>query len=345
MVELKKIIALVLFLLGSHILVAQTISVTATLTDSDSQTWNYGTCAINLIPSNYGPSYYGSVLLPTSYACSISSVGVLTATLYNSSTVTPVIAQYKFTICPHASAACTTLSVPITTANQSSILSALLVAPRFTTGSNSYGYLDAEVSPGIIGGQYFNVTTSVSRQCTVITNGACTTWVNAASAGGYTLGGHAVSLVLKCADTSTSSTAYHCATSPTFVPAAGDMVILTAVNQTNSGGATLTVNGQAGTPSITKRQNATGLVAGDLMAGATVLLTFDGIYWEMPGTGATVASTDSPVFTTKITTPLIVGPATHSTGSCSVIGVELSQDGYISWCNGTIWAILVSPSA
>lgn len=236
MVELKKIIALVLFLLGSHILVAQTISVTATLTDSDSQTWNYGTCAINLIPSNYGPSYYGSVLLPTSYACSISSVGVLTATLYNSSTVTPVIAQYKFTICPHASAACTTLSVPITTANQSSILSALLVAPRFTTGPNSYGYLDAEVSPGIIGGQYFNVTTSVSRQCTVITNGACTTWVNA-------------------------------------------------------------------------------------------------------------APTDSPVFTTEITTPLIVGPATHSTGSCSVIGVELSQDGYISWCNGTIWAILVSPPA
>jgi hypothetical protein len=81
------------------------------------------------------------------------------------------------------------------------------------------------------------------------------------------------------------------------------------------------------------------------MAGATVLLTFDGVYWEMPGTGATVAPTDSPVFTTKITTPLIVGPATHSTGSCSVIGVELSQDGYISRCNGTIWAILVSPPA
>ena len=184
---MKKIIALVLFLLGSHILVSQTISVTATLTDSDSQTWNNGTCAINLIPSGYGPSYYGSVLLPTSYTCSISSVGVLTATLYNSSTVTPVIAQYKFTICPYASAACTAMIIPVTTANQSSTLSALLVAPRFTTGPNSYGYLDAEVSPGTIGGQYFNVTTLVNRQCTVITSGACTTWVNAASAGGYIL--------------------------------------------------------------------------------------------------------------------------------------------------------------
>lgn len=157
--------------------------------------------------------------------------------------------------------------------------------------------------------------------------------------------GPAVSAVLKCQDTSTSSTAYSCTTTPTFVPAAGSMVVLTAINQTNSGAATLTVNGQAGTPSITKRQNATGLAAGDLMGSAAVLLTFDGVYWELPGTGATVAPLDSPAFTTKISTPLTVGPATHSTGSCSVIGVELAQDGYISWCSGTTWAVLASPSA
>jgi hypothetical protein len=155
---------------------AQTISVTATLTDSDGQTWNNGTCQINLVNSSYGPSYYQGTQLPTSYACAIDGSGNLTATLYNTSSITPGVAQYTFNMCPQASVSCTSATIPIITADQSTTLSNMLVAPRFNTGPGAYGYLDAEAIPVSLGGQYYNVTNQGSRQCTAITNRACTTW-------------------------------------------------------------------------------------------------------------------------------------------------------------------------
>ena len=188
-------------------------------------------------------------------------------------------------------------------------------------------------------------TVTIGAGSSITSSGPGGALASGAFAAAYSLTEPKVSAVLKCPDASTSATAYHCTTSPTFVPAAGDMIVLISVNQTNSGAATLTVNGQAGTPSITKRQNAVGLDAGDLMAASAVLLTFDGVYWELQGAGQTIPPVDSPVFTTKITTPLVVGPAIHSTGLCTVVGVEIAQDGYISRCNGITWAIIASPGA
>ena len=104
-----------------------------------------------------------------------------------------------------------------------------------------------------------------------------------------TAGGHAVAAVLACADSSSSATTYTCATTPTFTPAAGDVVLFTGINQSNSGTSTLAVNGQSPGRTIRKQQNAASLVSGDLAAGGAVLMEYDGTYWQMQGQIANAA--------------------------------------------------------
>jgi hypothetical protein len=104
-----------------------------------------------------------------------------------------------------------------------------------------------------------------------------------------TTGGHALAAVLACADSSSSAATYTCATTPTFTPAAGDVVLFTGINQSNSGTSTLGVNGQSPGKTIKKQQNAASLVSGDLAAGGAVLMEYDGTYWQMQGQIANAA--------------------------------------------------------
>lgn len=95
--------------------------------------------------------------------------------------------------------------------------------------------------------------------------------------------GHGVSAALACPDTSVSDHVFTCTTSPTFTPAAGDLVTLTAINQNNATGPyTLSVNA-AGNKPIKKLQNGSSLAAGDLLAGGATVMEYDGTNWEMQG--------------------------------------------------------------
>ena len=97
---------------------------------------------------------------------------------------------------------------------------------------------------------------------------------------------HQMAAPLLCADTSSSSTTYTCTLAPVLGSlAAGDTVILTAVNQNNSGSSTLNVNG-IGAKTIKKWQNSTNLAAGDLQASAAVLLTYDGTNFDLMTVGS-----------------------------------------------------------
>jgi len=90
-----------------------------------------------------------------------------------------------------------------------------------------------------------------------------------------------ISGILQCAAQSGSGTAYSCSTSPSFMPAAHDMVLFLA-DVSNSGPATLNVNASANAP-VQKQGGAIDLIAGDLLAGQWVLLIYDGAKWQMQG--------------------------------------------------------------
>jgi parallel beta-helix repeat protein len=97
--------------------------------------------------------------------------------------------------------------------------------------------------------------------------------------------GHKLVAPIKCADTSASPTVYTCTTIPTFVPAVGDMLILSAVNQNSGATPTLAVNG-GGNVGIYKWGGTAALASGDLQAGSSPVLTFDSnSHWEAQDIG------------------------------------------------------------
>jgi|GEM_PF-2221508 hypothetical protein len=98
---------------------------------------------------------------------------------------------------------------------------------------------------------------------------------------------------LACAGSGTG-TAQTCTTSPTFVPAAGDSILLTA-STPNTGD--VTVNANSSSPyHVRKWQGASVLAANDLLA-IPVALTFDGTYWEIQAVG------NAPALSGAATTP------------------------------------------
>ena len=85
----------------------QFTSVTATITDSDSQTWNNGHWSATLYnPFPANPPSIGGVPLTASQlnlSGSMSSSGVLTATMADNTQIAPTGTQWQITICPNAS--------------------------------------------------------------------------------------------------------------------------------------------------------------------------------------------------------------------------------------------------
>lgn len=142
-------------------------SVTATITDSDSQTWNNGIWTVTLFSPNGPPTVSGTPVTTTHASGTLSGSGVLSATLTDTSTIDQSNAQWCFTITPNAavlpsSPICTT--VVGATPSLSAVLSAGIVAPRFPAGLSAYGYLDKEVSFPVLGSSYYNVSTPCYRQ-------------------------------------------------------------------------------------------------------------------------------------------------------------------------------------
>jgi hypothetical protein len=171
--------------LSSSVALAQFTSVTATISDSDGQTWNNGRWSATLynpFPAN-PPSIGGVPLTATQLNLGgfLSPSGVLTASMADNSQVAPTGTQWQFTICPNASTQCSTMLSAVSGAseNLSTTLSSQLRQTRFPASPTAFGYLDAEIYPiPLPGGQYFNVTNSITRQWTG------TTWQNVGGGGG-----------------------------------------------------------------------------------------------------------------------------------------------------------------
>lgn len=182
---MKKLYFIIILMLG-YIIPSYATTVTATITDSDSQTWNNGAWTIRLVNPrpDITPSVNGTPLTSGQIfqSGSLSSGGVLTATVVDSSTISPVGTTWSFVICPNASASCGTGSMAVTgsSVNLSTALSALIKAPRFNGGSGAFGYLDGEVNTPIGNGlTYYNVTTPALR----IYNAIAATWSSVSGSG------------------------------------------------------------------------------------------------------------------------------------------------------------------
>jgi hypothetical protein len=182
---MKKIFAALLFFVGT-LTFAQSSNVTATVTDSDGQSWNNGIYQIVFVPpSGYTGSIYtfnGSSWTPPSpiNGSLTGSGGFTYNSLPRNDYILPSGSSWLFNFCPNASFHCSATTIVINTASQNISSSLVLVAPRFPASNfqtGSFGYADSEVSPvPPIGNGYFNVSLSNSR----IWNGS--SWINGAGA-------------------------------------------------------------------------------------------------------------------------------------------------------------------
>lgn len=166
---MKKLL-LLLILLVPCFAAGQYSTVTATITDSDSQTWNNGTYQITFVPP-VGASTFTFNGQPWNPPAAINgalsgSGGFSYANLPRNDYILPTGSKWQFSFCPNASFRCSPSSVVINSSSQSITGSLTIVVPRFPAGNQSFGafgYLDVEITSPVTTQQYWNVTLGCNR--------------------------------------------------------------------------------------------------------------------------------------------------------------------------------------
>lgn len=170
---MKKLFALAfgMLLLGAGAL-AQTTSVTATVTDSDGTIWKNGTWSVDFVanPANpYGTYYFNGSIIPPSMihqSGSIDSSGALSFIVDQNASITPVGSSWNLKVCPDAIAQCGIFNFTAIGASMdlSASLTTAIPAPRFHPVSGAYGYNDTEAILSLVpGSTYWNVSSSLQR--------------------------------------------------------------------------------------------------------------------------------------------------------------------------------------
>jgi hypothetical protein len=243
MTRLIKIL-LALCLLPLSIAWGQNTTITATVVDSDGTVWANAPYSLNfrVNPSQPNRDAYninGVKLDPTQlqYSGTLSSLGVLSANVYQTSAISPTGALWTLTVCPLSSAtACGTVYIGTagSTEDVSSLINSAITAPRFPALAGAYGYADSEAQITIpVGATYWNVTLQGQRYW----NGS--TWVSGGLPTGVSCTGSGTSQICTFSGTVAASTASFGPITPTSPDAAQS----TLVNYATAGG-------QAPTPAI-----------------------------------------------------------------------------------------------
>ena len=146
---------------------AQTLTTfTATITDSDSQTWGAGTWTADLYnpSSTQVPVYTLNPTVPVQThfdSQTMSNGGQMSASMPDNAAISPAYTQWVFTICSGTSAPCSKLppvTITGTTLDLSAQLSALVTVPRFNASGMMFGYNTTEVLGTPFPGAYFYTT-------------------------------------------------------------------------------------------------------------------------------------------------------------------------------------------
>lgn len=249
-------------------LTASASVVTATVTDTDLQTWNNGTFTATLLISGQPgvvPTVSGVPVSKLKVTGTMSASGVITATLTDTSTVDQK-AVWMFEIHSNTSAPSVTVSTQVigSTPNLTPAFSQL-TAPRFATGDTAYGYLDSEVVNPLVGSSYFNTgsTTPGYRQYSL------SGWQGGSGGGG---GGAAFPSTagVVC---NTSTTASTTCSPGQVVAAISTTPVASSVTSANTNDSRLatavqTVNGKSG-PSIQVNSFDVGAVTGPIAGSGT----------------------------------------------------------------------------
>lgn len=157
-------------------------TMTATITDSDSQTWNNGSYAIQLVSSS-GASVpqgqasqidTGATVTTTTATTALDGTGSLSVTLVANSNINPSGTKWQFRICSNTiPQSCGSTSLTITGSGSiSTQLSAAITAPRIGGGTGTQGYADVEAN-AVNGNTYYNVTSSTQRCYAASAWGTC----------------------------------------------------------------------------------------------------------------------------------------------------------------------------
>jgi hypothetical protein len=144
-------------------------SISATITDTDSQTWNNGTATATFVPGPPQNYKWPGGTIPISVPATMNGSGTFTMSLPDNTTINPLGSAWRFSICPNASAPCVSKQITVSGSSMdlSTQLSSVAQGPRFPASAQAYGYLDVEISPlPLQGGFYWNVTTGIHRQWT-----------------------------------------------------------------------------------------------------------------------------------------------------------------------------------
>jgi len=162
---------------------------------------------------------------------------------------------------------------------------------------------------------------------------------------------HQIETALVCADSSASSTAQVCNTSPTFTPAAGDAIIYTTTTANTGTGLTVNVN-SLGAKSVSYAGSTT-IAANYVKANQQVLMVYDGTNWELSkidvaisGSGDTITTPNSTLSvggTSSNTTLDVVGAAgkilagsTPALTFTPTLGVDNTNAGTLTLANGSL---------
>lgn len=179
-----RFISICLLLLASEMALAQT-TVTAVVTDPDSQTWNNGKWTFQFTPGGASNYTFNGAPVQKTFTGTLDGSGNLSAAIPPNGQIFPIGTSWTLTLCPNSSAPCQTLpSIGIAGSTQSltSFITSSLNPIRFSAGPGAFGYADGEVAPmPSTGAQYFNVTSNLCRQW----NG--TAWQGCGSGSGASL--------------------------------------------------------------------------------------------------------------------------------------------------------------
>jgi hypothetical protein len=292
---MRKIIFGLLFILaGAANALGQSTTVSGNVTDASSQAWAGGTYQFQFAPNPQfptGPYTWTGGALNKVISGTLDGSGNYSVSIPSNTAISPQGSKWILQVTPNATSP--SFSTPPTTiTGGTQTLNA--TPPAVTTPPTLFAraYADSEITGATIGSQYFNVTTSMVRVCTVVTGLACTTWANVGSGAG---GGVTGSGVANQVAFWTGASAIGGNANLTFAPSTLSFVVSGGANSLNE-----ILAGPTQSNGIVVGGVSTGTAVTALETGSDVLIEGDtGVVLEANTSGGVtlgLAGSNTPLF-------------------------------------------------
>jgi hypothetical protein len=187
----RLFLALLLILGGAISAQAQSTTVSGTVTDAGAQAWANGAYSFTFVPNPQfpvGPYTWTGGTLNNVISGTLDGSGHYSQSIPSNSAITPAGSKWILQVTPNATWPSTSTAVTtVTGGTQTLNVTPFAIAINLTSspvGSFTKAYADGEIVTAPIGGQYWNVTASTLRACTVTSGQTCTTWVVIGPGGG-----------------------------------------------------------------------------------------------------------------------------------------------------------------